>query len=69
MLRGTYRYERSSKFLKNLKEYFHQLKSKGKGSRQYVKCHLLHDTQIGDITEILKEEFSEMKLYMKLQVV
>ena len=41
----------------------------GKGLRKYVKYHLLYDTQIEDITEILKEEFSEIKLYIKPQVV
>ena len=54
-----------SKFLKSLKEYFNQLKSNRKGLRQYVKYHLLYDTQIKNITETLKEEFSEIKLYIK----
>ena len=56
----------SLRFLKNLKEHFHQLKSKGKWSRQYVKCCLLYNIQIEDIKETLKEEFSKTKLHMKL---
>ena len=55
-----------SKFLKSLKEYFYQLKSNRKGLRQYVKYHLLYNTQIKDITERLKEEFSEIKVCMKV---
>ena len=57
------------RFLKKLKEYFYQLKSKGKGLRQFIKFHLLYNAQIEDIIETLKEEFGEIKLYIKPQAV
>ena len=59
----------SPRFLKTSKKFFHQLKSKGNGSRQCEKCHLLHDVEIYDITETLKEEFNEIKLHMKPQAI
>ena len=57
------------RFLKALKEFFLQLKSKGKWSCQCVKFHLLHDAEIDDVTETLKEEFNEIKFCMKQQAV
>ena len=57
-------------FIKWVQDYFYQIKHKGKmGGRVYTKFYIMHNYLINDITEMLKEEFSELKLYMKPQPV
>jgi len=56
-------------YLKSLKDFFHQLKSKSRGGKQYVKYHIMHDIPLDDIIEILKEELETHKFYMKAQAV
>ena len=53
-------------FIKWLKDYFYQIKYKGKsGGWVHTKFYIMHNYPIVDITKMLKEEFSELKLYMK----
>ena len=57
-------------FLKWLQKYFYKIKHNGKsGGRVNEKHYVVHNCPITDITEMLKEEFSELKLYMKPQPV
>ena len=57
------------KFLKSLKEYFHQLKSKHHSSKQYVKCYIVHNALISDIAETLKEELDGFDFFLRAQLV
>ena len=53
-------------FIKWIQEFFYQLQTKGKkGGRVFTKVFLMHNYEIRDIVEMLKEEFSELKLYIK----
>ena len=57
-------------FIKWVQDYFYQIKYKGKtGRRVYTKYYVMHNYLVNDIVEILKKEFSKLKLYMKLQPV
>ena len=49
-----------------MRDYFFEIKTKGKeGSRVYTKCLIIHNIDFQDIAEIVKEEFSKNKLYIK----
>ena len=53
-------------FIKQVQDFFYQIQYKGKsGGRVYTKYLVMHNYLIEDIAEILKEEFSEIKLYVK----
>jgi len=53
-------------FVKIMRDFFFEIKTKGKdGGRVYTKCLLLHDQPFEDIAEMIKEEFSNQKLYFK----
>ena len=53
-------------FVKTMRDFFFEIKTKGKdGDRVYTKYLLLHDQPFEDITEMIKEEFSNQKLYFK----
>jgi len=55
-------------FIKWIQEFFHQLWMKGKeGGRVFTKVFLMHNYKIYDIAEMLREEFSELKLFLKAQ--
>ena len=57
-------------FIKWLQDYFYQIQYKGKSrGRVYTKYLIIHNYLIKDIVEILKKEFSEIRLYIKLQPV
>ena len=57
-------------FLKWIQEFFHQLQIRGKeGGRVFTKVLLMHNYTIGDFAEMLKKEFSEIKLFLKPQSV
>ena len=46
-------------FIKFIREYFFEIKTKGKkGRRVYTKCLLLHNQPFEDIAKVIKEEFS-----------
>jgi len=55
------------RYLKSLKDNFHQLKSKTRGGKQYVKCNLVHDVPLEDLVKTLKEELDEFKFFMRAQ--
>ena len=54
------------KFLKLLKEYFHQLKSKYRSGKQYVKYHIVHNVPISNIAETLKEELDGFDFFLRV---
>ena len=56
-------------FLKSLKEFFYQLKSKNCSDCQFAKCYLMYNMELGNIIEILKEELNSYKFYTKAQSV
>ena len=57
-------------FVKFMREYFFEIKTKDNNrGRVYTKCLLLHNQPFADIVEMIKEEFSNQKLYLKLQAV
>ena len=57
-------------FLKSIQEFFYQLRTRGKeGGRVFMKVLFMHSYTIEDFTEMLKEEFSKIKLFLKLQPV
>jgi len=57
-------------FIKWIQEFFHQLRTKGKeGGRVFTKVFLMYNYKICDITEMLREEFGELKLFLKAQPV
>ena len=53
-------------FIKWIQEFFYQLQTKGKeGGRVFTKVFLMHNYKICDIAEMLREEFEELKLFLK----
>jgi hypothetical protein len=57
-------------FIKWIQEFFYQLQTRGKeGGRVFTKVFLIHNYKIYDIAEILREEFRELKLFLKAQPV
>ena len=55
-------------FIKWIQEYFYQLRTKGKdGGRVFTKVFLMHNYEIKDVAEMLKEEFGELMLFLKAQ--
>ena len=59
-----------SNFIKQIKDFFHEVRTKGReGERVYTKCLLLYEVQIEDLIEMIKEQLSDVKLHMKIQVV
>ena len=54
-------------FVKFMREYFFEIKTKGKDrGRVYIKYLLLHNQPFAHVVEMIKEEFSNQKLYFKL---
>ena len=54
-------------FIKWMQDYFYQIKHKGKmGGRVYTKFYVIYNYPVNDIAKMLKEEFSELKLYMNV---
>ena len=52
----------SLKFLKDLKKYFFELKTKGsEGSWIYTRYHLMHNKDFEGTAEILKKEMNDIK--------
>ena len=57
-------------FVKFLREFFFEIKTKGtEGGRVCTRCLIMHNTQFSDLAEMIKEEFSNNKLYIKPQAV
>ena len=57
-------------FIKTLREYFWNVKTKRyNGGRVYTKLLMLHDEELLDLLEIIKEDMSESKVYVKAQAV
>ena len=57
-------------FIKTLKEYFWDVKIKEhNGGRVYMKLLILHDEELLDLLEIIKEDIGESKMYIKVQAV
>jgi len=53
-------------FIKYIKEFFHKVRTKGKeGGRVYIRCLILHNLLIEDLIDLVKEEMSEIRLFMK----
>ena len=53
-------------FVKCMRDYFFEVKTKGnEGGRVYTKCLILYNIDFADLVEMLKEEFSEKKLFIK----
>ena len=57
-------------FIKYMKEFFHKVKTRGKdGGRACTRCLILHELPIEELTEMLKEEMSNIRLFIKPQAV
>ena len=57
-------------FIKILKEYFWNIKTNGyNGRRVHNQILILHDTDLADLIEIIKEDMNEFKIYLKEQAV
>ena len=57
-------------FIKSLKEFFWDIRTKEKdGGRVYTKMLIMHDVDLGELIEMTKEEMSEIKLFIKKQKV
>ena len=57
-------------FIKYIKEFFHKVKTRGKDSRRvYTKCLILHELPIEESTEMVREEMSDIRLFIKSQAV
>ena len=53
-------------FIKMLKEYFQDIKTKEQNSgRVYTKILLLHNADLADLIEIIKQDMNEFKIYLK----
>ena len=56
-------------FIKFLRDFFWDVKTKGRdSSRVYKKILIMHDLDLGDLIEIIKEEMSKFKLFVKKNV-
>ena len=59
-----------STFIKQIRDFFHEIKTKGRDREKvYTKFLLPYKVQIEDLIKIVKEELSNIKLYIKIQVV
>ena len=59
-----------SSFIKTLREYFWDVKTKGhNGGRVYIKLLMLYDEELLDLLEMIKKDISESKMYVKVQAV
>ena len=57
-------------FIKYIKEFFYKVRIKGKeGGRVYTRCLILYNLLIEDLIKIVKEEMSEIRLFIKPQAV
>ena len=57
-------------FIKYIRDYFYDIRTKGKEEgRVFTKYLILHNISIKVIIKMSKEELSEYRFYMKLQVV
>ena len=53
-------------FIKSLRDFFWDIKTKGQnGSRVYVKILIMYDLDLGELIEMIKEEMSKFKLFVK----
>ena len=57
-------------FIKQLRDFFYKVKTKGKdGGRVFTKYLIMYNLPIEDLIEMVREEMSEVKLFIKLQAV
>ena len=53
-----------------MKEYFNETRAKGRDSgRVYTKLLMMHDIELEDLVEMIKEDIVEYRLFLKRQVV
>ena len=49
-----------------MKEYFNEIRAKGRDSgRAYTKFLIMHEIELEDIIEIIKEDMVEYRLFLK----
>ena len=57
-------------FIKSLKEYFNEIRAKERDSRRmYTKFLMVHDIELEDLIEMIKEDIVEYRLFLKRQAV
>ena len=53
-------------FIKSLKEYFNKIRAKGRdGTRVYTKFLMMHDIELEDLIEMIKEDIVKYRLFLK----
>ena len=57
-------------FIKPLKEYFSNIKTKGyEEGKVYTKFLIMHSVELEDLIEMIKKDMKEFRLYIKRQAV
>ena len=53
-------------FIKSLKEYFNEIRAKKRDGRKvHTKFLMMHDIELEDLVEMIKEDIVEYRLFLK----